>query len=166
METNGDWDVGTEGGFIACYRATFAEVYAYAGMLCGHDRDAAEDLVHDVYLTALHRARGGELTTATVGYFITSVRRRHIDRWRSSDRERQRLTLVHSRPSPDGEPTALPPAMLAALNERERAAVVLRYVDDLPVAEIAEQMGLGVRAAESLLSRAIRRLRREEARDA
>jgi DNA-directed RNA polymerase specialized sigma24 family protein len=107
VETNGGWEVGTEAGFIACYRATFPEVYAYAGMLCGSDRDAAEDLVHDVYLTALHRARDGDLTTANVGYFITSVRRRHIDRWRSNDRERQRLSLVHSQPSVEREPEAV-----------------------------------------------------------
>lgn len=164
MDGNAEWEVGTEAGFVACYRATFAEVYAYAGMLCGSDRSAAEDLVHDVYVAALRRARSGELTTATVGYFVTALRRRQIDRWRSEDRERRRLTLVHSQRSDDVE-HRLPASMLAGLSERERAAIVLRYVDDLPVAQVAEHMGLGVRAAESLLGRAVRRLRREEVRD-
>ena len=167
MDGNNTWEVTTEAGFIACYRATFGEVYAYAGMLCGADRAAAEDLVQDVYMAALGRARAGEVSTISIGYLVTSLRRRHIDRWRATDRERRRLTLVHASARADSaEREPLSPSMLAGLSERERVAVVLRFVDDLPVARVAEEMGLGTRAAESLLGRAIRRLRREEVRDA
>lgn len=169
MDGNETWAVSTEDGFLGCYRATFAEVYAYAGMLCGADRAAAEDLVQDVYLATLARAKAGEVSTISVGYLVTALRRRHIDRWRTADRERRRLTLVHSADRSVGEAdgtAALSPSMLAQLSDRERAAVVLRYVDDLPVARVAQEMGLGTRATESLLGRAIRRLRREEVRDA
>jgi RNA polymerase sigma factor (sigma-70 family) len=169
VDGNNTWEVSTEDGFLGCYRATFAEVYGYAGLLCGSDRAAAEDLVQDVYLAALARARAGEVATISVGYLVTAVRRRQIDRWRSADRERRRLTLVHSADvavDAAAGTGGLSPWMLAQLSDRERAAVVLRFVDDLPVARIAEEMGLGTRAAESLLGRAIRRLRREEVRDA
>lgn len=166
MNLEGEWEVSTEAGFMACYRATFDEVYAYAGMLCGSDRAAAEDVVHDVYLATLARARRGEVQSINVGYLVTAARRRRIDQWRRDDRERRKLTLVHSANTPYDAPRSLPPTMLAALSERERAAVVLRYVDDLPVAEVAHELGVSTRAAESLLARAMRRLRREEARDA
>jgi len=169
VDGNDTWEVSTEDGFLGCYRATFPEVYAYAGMLCGADRAAAEDLVQDVYLTALARARAGELTTVSIGYLVTALRRRRIDRWRSADRERRRLTLVHSAEvaaSEDIGARGISPGMLARLSERERVAVVLRYVDDLSVAQVAEEMGLGTRATESLLGRAVRRLRRTEVRDA
>ena len=53
------WDVRTEQGFMACYRATFQDVYRYAAMLCGSDRSAAEDLVHDVYVATLAAAKRG-----------------------------------------------------------------------------------------------------------
>jgi RNA polymerase sigma factor (sigma-70 family) len=160
--------VGSEVGFMACYRATFADVYAYAAMLAGRDRSAAEDVVHDVYLAALHRARSGELTELSSGYLVTAVRGRWIDRWRSHDREQRRLVLVARRDEvsddPERDDTSF--GMLAGLSDRERSAVVLRYVDDLPVADVAERLGIGTRAAESLLVRAMRRLRTTEVRDA
>ena len=41
----------------------------------------------------------------------------------------------------------------------ERLALALRYVDDLPVAVVAEHIGRSVRATESILVRARQRLR-------
>jgi DNA-directed RNA polymerase specialized sigma24 family protein len=165
MIVTDDWDVTTEAGFMACYGAMFAPVYRYAGTLCGRDRAAAEDLVHDVFLNALARARRGELRSVSVGYLTTAVRHRWIDRWRAEEREHRRVAMVQSiAPEVPGS-AALPPVMLAALPDRERTAVVLRYIDDLPVAKVASEMGIGTRAAESLLARALRRLRREEVAD-
>lgn len=48
---------------------------------------------------------------------------------------------------------------LDVLNERQRAAVVLNKFEDMGYAEIAEVMGLSVKAVKSLLSRARARLR-------
>jgi RNA polymerase sigma factor (sigma-70 family) len=58
------------------------------------------------------------------------------------------------------------PSRLADLPERERAVLVLRYVDDLTVAQAAAELGISAQAAESLAARAVRRLRNQEARDA
>jgi RNA polymerase sigma-70 factor (ECF subfamily) len=158
------WDVSTEDGFLRCYHGTFAEVYRYAAMLCGSDRPAAEDLVQEVYLAALDRARRGLLAEASVGWFVTAARHRFVDRLRSSQRERRRLELVASVPA---EPQLLEvPGRLATLPDRERAALVLRFVDDLTVAQVGDELGIGVRAAESLVARAVRRLRDQEARHA
>jgi RNA polymerase sigma factor (sigma-70 family) len=49
--------------------------------------------------------------------------------------------------------------MLDGLTDRERAAIILRYVDDLSVAEVADLMGDSLRATESLLQRAKRKVR-------
>lgn len=153
---------------MACYRATFGEVYAYAGMLGGRNRSAVEDVVQDVYIAALRKARDGDLKTVSIGYFITAVRRRSIDVWRSADRDRRRLQLA---PSPHADVVAEPsvhalPTMLDALTDQERAAVVLRFVDDLTVAQVAAELGVSTRAAESTLSRALARLRRGDVRHA
>ena len=158
------WDVSTEQGFMACYRATFHELYRYAAMLCGSDRSAAEDLVHDVYVGTLAAAKRGALTEINVGYLTTAARHRFIDRLRSAQREELRLQLVTAVPTADE--VAVVPARLADLPERERTILVLRYVDDMTVAQAADEMGIGLRAAESLAARAVRRLRRQEARDA
>ncbi|MBO2440892.1 RNA polymerase sigma factor [Actinomadura nitritigenes] len=50
--------------------------------------------------------------------------------------------------------------LLAALPEAQRAAVVLRHVTDLPVAEIAEVMGVPEGTVKSHVSRGLARLRR------
>ena len=162
------WDVRTEQGFMACYRATFHDVYRYAAMLCGSDRSAAEDLVHDVYVGTLAAAKRGVVSEVTVGYLTTAARHRFIDRVRAAQREEQRLRLVTSATASDqgADEVAVVPARLADLPERERTMLVLRYVDDMTVAQAAEEMGISTHAAESLAARALRRLRRQEARDA
>jgi RNA polymerase sigma-70 factor (ECF subfamily) len=149
---------------MACYRATFGEVYRYAAMLCGADRAAAEDLVQDVYIGALQAAKRGTVREISVGYLMVAARHRFLDRVRSKAREERRLHLVAAT-DVSAEVQAVP-AQLADLPDRERAAMVLRHVDDLTVAQVAEAMGISVPAAESLLARAARRLRNQEVRDA
>jgi len=50
---------------------------------------------------------------------------------------------------------------LARLSDDQRAALVLRYVDDMSVRDVARMLGRGVRATESLLVRARESLRTE-----
>ena len=159
------WNVCSEEGFLAFYRATLGEVYRYAAMLCGSDRAAAEDLVQDVYLSALMKARQGALTELSTGYLIVATRHRHLDRLRSTQRERRRLELVASAPPADTAPRMLP-TQLADLPQRDRLALVLRYVDDMSVAQVGREIGISTHAAESLLARATRRIRQQEARNA
>jgi RNA polymerase sigma factor (sigma-70 family) len=49
--------------------------------------------------------------------------------------------------------------MLARLPERQRIAVVLRYLADLPLADVAEAMGCAVGTVKSTLHAALTRLR-------
>ena len=161
-----EWDVSTEAGFLACYRATFREIYGYAGLLSGHDRDRAEDLVHDVYLAALARMQSGETTTLTYGYLRTAVRYRWIDRWRSEERDFRRQERTASAETLHDEFDDGAAVLLADLSTRERTVMVMRYVDDMPVSRMAEQLGVTEGAIESVLARALRRLRGEEMRHA
>ncbi len=50
-------------------------------------------------------------------------------------------------------------AALGSLPTNQRSVIVLRYLDDWSVAEIADGLGLTYRAVESLLARARRSLR-------
>ena len=158
------WDVRSEAGFMACYRATFGEVYRYAAMLCGTDRAAAEDLVQDVYVGALQAAKRGAVREISVGYLTVAARHRFLDRVRSA-------APRGAAPAAGGvgraaEEVAGRAGLLADLPDRERTMMVLRHVDDMTVAQVAEAMGISVQAAESLLARAMRRLRNQEVRDA
>jgi RNA polymerase sigma-70 factor (ECF subfamily) len=149
--------------FLAFYDDTFAEAYRYAGRLCGSDRSAAEDLVQESYLAVLRQLRADPGRELSVGYLVVTIRHRFLDRVRNAAREERRLRLVAS--IDEAQAPAMP-SQLAGLPERDRTALVLRYVDDLPVPDVAEAMGLTVHATESLLARARARLRGREARDA
>lgn len=150
--------------FLAFYDDTFTEAYRYAGRLCGGNRDAAEDLVQDAYMAVLRQFRADPSRDLSVGYVITTIRNRHLDRLRSAAREQHRMRLVTAEPG-EREPSLMP-SQLAGLPQRDRTALVLRYVDDLPVPEVAQAMDLTVRATESLLVRARARLRGEDLRHA
>lgn len=152
------WDVTTERGFISYYDATFDDAYRTAARLAGGKRDVAEDLVHDAYLRLFGVAQRDAGTEVGVGWIVTTVRRRFLDRARSTDRESRRVRLVTatnatSNPNDDASTHHL----LGDLSDRERAALVLRYVDNLPVVEVADLLGVSVRATESLLQRAKRK---------
>ncbi|HWL43180.1 MAG TPA: sigma-70 family RNA polymerase sigma factor [Ilumatobacter sp.] len=152
------WDVSTEAGLLACYDTTFAAVYRYTARLTG-DRSASEDVTQEAYIRLVRAARAGQVGEIGIGWLLTTARRIWLDRVRSADRERARLRLVASQPAAEPATAAAHSDLLAGLSERERTALVLRYVDDLPVSEVAELLGTSVRATESLLQRAKRRAR-------
>lgn len=156
------WAVDTEPGLLACYDATFDEVYRYAARLT-RSRPAAEDLTQEAFVRLVRAARAGTVTTVGIGWLITTLRHLFIDQTRSATTEHARLVLVG--PSPTGGPTIDDyEPWLVGLSERERAALVLRYVDDLPVGQVAALLGASVRATESLLQRAKRRVQRNHDR--
>lgn len=150
--------------FLAFYDRTFTEAYRYAGRLCGGDRDAAEDLVQEAYMAVLQQFRADADRELQIGYVVTTIRNRFLDRLRRTQREHRRLQLVAAG-AVEPEP-ALMPSQLAGLPDRDRAALVLRYVDDLSVPEVAEALDLTVHATESLLVRARARLRGKDVRHA
>jgi RNA polymerase sigma factor (sigma-70 family) len=159
-----EWDVSTREGFMHCYRATVGDVYGYAGLLTGPDRAAAEDIVHDVYTALLARAQRGDAGVIGFGYLRRSVRNRWIDRLRAEQREQRRLAAQPQGPLHVPAVDAvddMPVRLLAELPARERVVMVLRYVDQMPVDRIAEALGTTQRAVESVISRALGRLRRE-----
>jgi RNA polymerase sigma-70 factor (ECF subfamily) len=138
------------------------EVYAYAIRLTGGDRSLAQDLVQEALLAWARRWCDWDAAALEIGWMIVVARRRFLDHLRRTEREARRLSVVAE---PDGaEPDwsrvdggeAL--ACLGRLSADHRAALVLRYVDDLSVPEVAELMGRSIAATESLLARGRRRL--------
>lgn len=155
-----EWDVFTEDGFLACYQATFREMYGYAGLLCGHDRDQAEALVRAVYHDALEQVQQHGLTTITYGSLRLAIRTRWIDHWRDHER------ALRSGAASAAEAGSGAVAKLADLSIRERTVAVMHFVDDLPVGRVAEQLGVGESSVSAVLTRAVRRLGNGEVRDA
>jgi RNA polymerase sigma-70 factor (ECF subfamily) len=160
-----DWRVGTEAEFLTFYEATVRDAHRYAARLVGADRARAEDLVQDAYMSLLRRAKAGTLTEVGAGWLVLAIRHRFLDTMRGAEREQRRLRLVWSSTSIDSSDVSGDPLAGSALTDRERAALTLRYVDDLSVADVAAAVGSTVRATESLLARARARVR-SEVRDA
>ncbi|MCW2749321.1 MAG: subfamily polymerase sigma-24 factor [Aeromicrobium sp.] len=144
------------------YARSFGDVAGYALRLTAGDRAAAEDLVHDAYLAMVRAWRDGRVDRLETGWLVVVVRQRFLNNIRSRERESRRLRLVHGGASAASEePEGSIADLLAGMGERERAALVMRYVDDLSVGEVADGLGLSVRATESLLVRAREKLRRK-----
>lgn len=152
-----EWLVDSEESFMACYQTTVDDVFRYAGALCGADRAAAEDATQEAYFSLLRRVHAGQASTVTAAYLRLSVRHRFLDEVKRRARDDRRTELVAG--VNESEPQSAELSMLSNLSDRERVAVVLRYVDDLPVAGVGKAMDISTRAAESLLARATRRLR-------
>lgn len=122
------------------------------------DPESAEDVVQDVF-AALDPARVTDplpyLRRAVVNRSRSMLRRRRTARVFAA--RSSRMELVESADS-GAVRTAERTRMLAAIDtlpQRQREAVVLRYYEDLPVAEIAHTLGTTPSAISSALTRAL-----------
>lgn len=150
----------SEAGLLSFYDAAFDDVYHSAARLTWGDRPAAEDLVQEAFVRLVRSVQAGAVTSVGVGWMVTTIRRIHIDRLRADSREDRRLRVVAASPSqPASVGSSEIASLLDGLSDRERTALILRYVEDLSVADIAELMGSSIRATESLLQRAKRKAR-------
>ncbi|MFD2763348.1 SigE family RNA polymerase sigma factor [Micromonospora eburnea] len=126
------------------------------------DRHAAEDLLQEV-LERLY-AKWRRARAAPDTYARKIMVNRAIDRWRLRGR-RPEATLTDAAvplAADHADEVATRQVVLGALRAlppRQRAAVVLRYLDDLSEAETAQIMGCSVGAVKSHTARGLTRLR-------
>ena len=151
-------------GLLSLYDRALPEVYGYLLARCGR-RALAEDLTAETFLAAVRaEADGGGPTT--VPWLIGTARHKLVDHWRRLEREERGLRLLdggadHSEDPWDDELDALrAQQVLAELSPVHRAALTLRYLDDLPVPQVAALLGRTLHATEALLVRARSAFRR------
>jgi len=144
--------------FRSFYDRALPVVYGYFFKRCGGREDVAADLTQETVTSAVRSLRAGTAVASPLPWIVSIARRRLVDFYRrGSSRE-----VVADWPDDVlwvGSPwTSAWEARLAAgldrLPEHYRLVLVLRFVDDLSVAEVAELIGRSVRATESLLVRA------------
>jgi RNA polymerase sigma-70 factor (sigma-E family) len=143
------------------YFRSSAAAVRFAYFLCG-DRDLAQDLVQEAFVRMAGRPthiRGvhdidAYLRRIVVNLYTSSLRRRRVERaW---------LARRESKPSVGGPDLAERDAMwraLRALPRRQRAAIVLRFYEDLSEQAAAGALGCSKRALNSLVVRALATLR-------
>jgi RNA polymerase sigma-70 factor (ECF subfamily) len=150
-------------GLLSLYDRALPEVYGYLLSRCGQ-RAVAEDLTAETFLAAVRaEADGGDATT--VAWLIGVARHKLVDHWRRREREERSLRLVEGDGTEDpwdAELDALrAQQVLDALGPAHRAALTLRYLDDLPVPQVAALLGRTLHATEALLVRARTAFRRQ-----
>jgi RNA polymerase sigma-70 factor (ECF subfamily) len=132
------------------------------------DRALAEDLTQDTFAVVVEAARAGRLEALSLAWVMGVARHKMIDHYRKASRDERRLSLFGARDEDVDDPYALvgqEPARivqaLASLRSEHRLVLVLKYLDDLTVDQIAAALGKSSQAIESLLARARRTLARE-----
>jgi len=150
---------------VAVYHVALPQVYGYLLPRCGGVA-LAEDLTAETFLAAVRAIRGGQVEDVTVGWLICVARHKLVDHRRREARERRWLAAVErdqvDADDPWDEVLDLQAAhsALSRLSLPHRLALTLRYLDGLPVPEVAEHLGRSVHATETLLVRARAALRR------
>ncbi|MGI8868256.1 MAG: RNA polymerase sigma factor [Mycobacteriales bacterium] len=149
----------------AGYDAALPEVYGYLLPRCG-DPVVAEDLTAETFLAAVDAVRRSPSPPISIPWLIGVARHKLIDHWRRLERERRHLhevaTSAHVDERWDERLDAVRAHQaLARLGPHHRAVLTLRYLDDLPVADVAAAMGRTVHATEALLVRARRAFRQQ-----
>lgn len=143
-----------DGGFVALYRERYDAMVRLAYLLTG-SLAIAEELVQDAFVS-VHRS--WERAENPRAYLRTAV----VNACRSWGRRRS-LELLR-KPAPPDPVTLVADELwdvLQTLPPRQRAAIVLRFYEDLPDDEIAALLGCRVATVRTAVFRGLEKLRKE-----
>ncbi len=162
---------GDESAFEEFFAAYFPRLYRFACSRLGGDEDAAEEVVQAVLIRALRKI-GTYRGEAALFTWLCALCRRDIAGWyervgRSPEvswldsqlETRAALEAIAVGDDPDAafgriELSRLVHMTLDHLPRRYADALEWKYIEGLPVDEIARRLDVGYKAAESLLTRA------------
>ena len=144
---------------IALYDVPLPHVYGYLLARCGRAA-LAEDLTAETFLAAVNAVGREDPPALSVAWLLGVARHKLVDHWRRQGREdRSMRALVDDSPPPE-DPWDVQLDLVRAretlerLGPHHRAALTLRYLDDLPVARVAALLERTVHATKALLVRA------------
>lgn len=139
------------------------ELTAYALMLCGNHAQA-QDLVQEALIKVISRARSGTSMESVEAYVRRTIANTYIDGYRRRGVWGRIRHLAASPADSDGPADEVADRVdlaiaLRQLSPRERAVVVLRFYQDLPISAIAVELGLNQGTVKRYLSNATGKLR-------
>jgi RNA polymerase sigma-70 factor (sigma-E family) len=156
-----------------------AELYALHAPKAGRlaylltgDPELAEDLAQEAFVRLMGRLSGIRDDVVIAAYLRRSIVNLVRKHWRKVGHERQYLRS--GRPGIDITPVTLPDLdrrdelwrLLGTLAYRQRAAIVLRFYEDLSERETARLLGCALGTVKSSVSRGLQRMREEMVDDA
>jgi RNA polymerase sigma-70 factor, ECF subfamily len=146
---------------VALYDSALPEVYGYLASRCGSEA-VAEDLTSETFLAAVDSVKRDAVPELSIAWLIGVARHKMVDHWRRREVEGRALQAVVDGGAAESElddwdvrlDAILAQEALGGLRAHHRGALTLRYLDGLPVREVAEILGRTVGATEVLLVRA------------
>jgi RNA polymerase sigma-70 factor (sigma-E family) len=138
--------------------ARMRPLYRAAWLLCG-DPHRAEDLTQETLAKVF--AHWGPRLQNPAAYAQTTLVRTWISHQRRRTHHEEPVAAVPDRPAPgdDNELRMVLRSALLRLEPLDRAVVVLRYLDDVPVDDVARVLGLSPTAVRSRAKRALDKVR-------
>ena len=165
---------GDEAAFRDLFDRYFPRLYRFALARLGGDAETARDIVQETFCKAIERLDGYRGEAALYTWFCQICRNAVADHYRRRGAGAPRVVLLEDQPNVRAilealtAPAADQPetgtwqsqvhrfveATLDSLPGHYADVLEWKYLDGLPVREIALRLGLGEKAAESLLGRA------------
>ena len=158
---------GDHAAFDALFRQWYEPVVRSANRVL-HDPGVAEELSQDVFLELWRRRESLAPDSSVAGYLMQAVRNRSLNHLRHLQVQKKSAVYVEALSEPaehaDAETQAgeLQNAIhnaIEALPPRTREVFLMSRERNLRYSEIAEQLGVTVKAVEANMSRALRQLR-------
>jgi RNA polymerase sigma-70 factor, ECF subfamily len=157
--------VADDGQLVTSIEEVLQGLYPWARrvayMLCRAPHDA-EDLVQEAFAAALRRPPQPPTEEVLRAWLRTVLTRMHARRLRGRAREARALLRLGSWRAPHAElshDTADVMAALRHLGAKQRACVVLYYIEDMHEDDIATVMGIAVGTVKAHLAQARAKLR-------
>jgi RNA polymerase sigma-70 factor (ECF subfamily) len=156
--------------FRTLYQLTAAKLFGICLRICG-DRQAAEDVLHEVYLTVWRRAGAYEPGRASpITWLATIARNRAID-WRRAQTNRRTAPIEDAPDLADPAPLASEQleamgesarlhGCLQALDDRQRSAIRTAFFEGVTYAELAERQAVPLGTLKSWVRRGLMSLKR------
>ena len=161
---------GSEEAYDTIYRTHIQSLYSY-GLRLGLESEELKDYVQDIFYKLLCNPHLLDEVSNLRAYLFRALK----NRWQNALRDTKPTTEINdSLPEFSGEVNALETIidneeregmtmrlnnLLASLTSRQREAVFLRYIYELPYDEIAATLDMSVPSARNLISRAIEHMR-------
>ena len=147
--------------FLALYAAALPYVYGYLLARCGR-AVLAEELTSETMLAAVDTLKREPPASLSTAWLLGIARHKLVDYWRRLAREERSLRAIaiqepneqHEDPWDVHLDGVRARDTLEQLAPQHRTVLTLRYLDDLPVADVAAMLDRTLHATEALLVRA------------
>ena len=155
--------------FRDLYTLTSAKLFGICYRICG-ERQAAEDVLHDVYLTIWKRAGAYEPARASpITWLATIARNRAID-WQRAQKVRRASPIEDAPEILDTAPLVSDTMLddedahrlhgcLDGLEERQRSAIRTAFFDGVTYADLAERQAVPLGTMKSWVRRGLAKLK-------